>query len=50
VLATEWEEFKRLDLSRVKALMKWPLFLDGRNFFATEAMRELGFEYLGMGR
>ena len=50
VLATEWEEFKDLDLSRVKARMKWPLFLDGRNFFAREAMRELGFEYLGMGR
>lgn len=50
VLATEWEEFKDLDLSRVKARMKWPLFLDGRNFFDKEAMRELGFEYVGIGR
>ncbi|MFQ5658557.1 MAG: UDP-glucose dehydrogenase family protein, partial [Candidatus Methylomirabilales bacterium] len=50
ILATEWEEFKNLDLGRVKALMKLPFFLDGRNFFDKEAMRKLGFEYLGMGR
>ena len=50
VLATEWEEFKGLDLSRVKARMKWPLLLDGRNFFDKEAIHEVGFEYLGMGR
>ena len=50
VLATEWEEFKGLDLSRVKALMKRSLLLDGRNFFDKEAMREIGFEYIGMGR
>lgn len=50
ILATEWEEFKQVDLSRVKARMKLPLFIDGRNFFEKEAMRELGFEYLGMGR
>lgn len=50
ILATEWDEFKALDLSRVKASMRVPVFLDGRNFFDKEAMRELGFEYLGMGR
>ena len=50
ILATEWEAFKDVDLSRVKSRMKWPLFLDGRNFFAKETMRELGFEYIGMGR
>jgi UDPglucose 6-dehydrogenase len=50
VLATEWEEFKAVDLSKVKALMTWPLLLDGRNFFDKEAMQEVGFEYIGMGR
>ncbi len=50
ILATEWQEFKSLDLSRVKALMKFPLLLDGRNFFAKETMCEIGFEYVGMGR
>ncbi|MFN3475935.1 MAG: UDP-glucose dehydrogenase family protein [Candidatus Methylomirabilales bacterium] len=50
ILATEWQEFKTVDFSRVKALMRRPLFLDGRNFFDKEAMLGLGFEYLGMGR
>ncbi len=50
VLATEWEEFKALDLSKVKARMTWPLLIDGRNFFDKVAMQELGFEYVGMGR
>jgi UDPglucose 6-dehydrogenase len=50
ILATEWEEFQALDLSRVKARMNVPVFLDGRNFFDKETMRELGFEYLGIGR
>ncbi len=50
LLATEWPEFQGLDLSRVKARMKLPFVLDGRNFFEKEAMRELGFEYCGMGR
>jgi len=50
ILATEWQEFKEVDFSRVKALMRRPLFLDGRNFFDREAMLGLGFEYLGMGR
>jgi len=50
ILATEWEDFKGVDLSSVKARMKVPVFLDGRNFFDKRAMQELGFEYLGMGR
>lgn len=50
ILATEWQEFKEVDFSRVKALMRRPLVLDGRNFFDREAMVGLGFEYLGMGR
>ena len=50
ILATEWEDFKGVDLSSVKARMKVPIFLDGRNFFDKRAMQELGFEYLGMGR
>lgn len=49
ILATEWQEFKEVDFSRVKGLMKRPLLLDGRNIFNKERMRELGFEYLGVG-
>ena len=50
VVATEWKEFESLDLTQVKALMRRPLMLDGRNLFDREKMRSMGFEYLGIGR
>ena len=50
VVATEWREFESLDLTQVKALMRRPLVLDGRNMFDREKMRSMGFEYLGIGR
>jgi len=50
VLATEWKEFESLDFTRVKALMRRPLILDGRNLFDREKLRSIGFEYLGIGR
>jgi UDPglucose 6-dehydrogenase len=50
VVATEWKEFADLDLTRVKALMRRPVLLDGRNLFDRQKMKAMGFEYLGMGR
>ena len=50
VVATEWAEFLQLDLGRVKARMRVPLFLDGRNCFDKKALQHIGFEYVGMGR
>jgi UDPglucose 6-dehydrogenase len=50
IVATEWAEFQQLDLSRVKARMRVPLFLDGRNCFDKKALQQIGFEYVGMGR
>jgi UDPglucose 6-dehydrogenase len=50
VLVTEWNEFKHLDLARVRALMRTPVFVDGRNVYEPEAMREAGFLYRGIGR
>jgi len=50
VVATEWKEFESLDLTRVKALMRRPLILDGRNLFDREKMKSMGFDYLGIGR
>jgi UDPglucose 6-dehydrogenase len=50
ILATEWNEFKNLDLGRVKLLMKLPIFIDGRNLYETNMMYDLGFIYRGMGR
>jgi UDPglucose 6-dehydrogenase len=50
VLCTEWEEFNRLDLERLKKAMKRPFFLDGRNLFDKDVMKQIGFEYRGIGR
>ena len=46
---TEWEEFLRLDLSKVRQIMARPLILDGRNMFSRAAMAEHGFEYVDIG-
>jgi UDPglucose 6-dehydrogenase len=50
LVATEWNEFKNLDLARVHASMKQPVLLDGRNIYTPEVMRNLGFTYYGVGR
>ncbi len=50
VIATEWEEFKRLDLNKIKGLMKAPNVIDGRNLFDPKKMKQLGFNYLSIGR
>ena len=46
---TEWEEFLRLDLNKVREIMARPLIFDGRNMFSRTAMTELGFEYVDVG-
>ena len=50
VLATEWNQFRRLDLQRIKALLKTPVFIDLRNVYDPDQMRRLGFDYCGVGR
>lgn len=50
VLITEWEEFKTLDLPRIKRLLKQPIVIDGRNVFDPASMKALGFSYIGVGR
>jgi UDPglucose 6-dehydrogenase len=50
ILATEWNEFKNLDLLRIKQLMKQPVIVDGRNLYEPRKMREMGFVYRGVGR
>jgi UDPglucose 6-dehydrogenase len=50
VVVTEWNEFKNLDLARVRDLMKQPVLIDGRNIYDPRAMRRLGFRYRGVGR
>jgi UDPglucose 6-dehydrogenase len=50
VLVTEWNEFRHLDLPRIKQLMRKPVIIDGRNIYDPEVMRGLGFTYRGVGR
>lgn len=50
VLVTEWNEFRHLEMARIKQLMRRPLVVDGRNIYDPAAMRGLGFTYRGIGR
>ncbi|MEM1116195.1 MAG: UDP-glucose/GDP-mannose dehydrogenase family protein [Bacteroidota bacterium] len=50
VVATEWPEFRRPDLGRVRDTLRQPLVFDGRNVFDHDRMAEAGFEYRSIGR
>jgi UDPglucose 6-dehydrogenase len=50
VLVTEWNEFKYLNLERLRSLLKRPAIFDGRNLWEPDRMRRLGFEYHSVGR
>lgn len=50
VIVTEWNEFKELDLKRVKKLLRQPLIIDGRNMYDPVKMKDLGFRYHSIGR
>jgi UDPglucose 6-dehydrogenase len=50
IIVTEWNEFKQLDLVKIKNLMKTPNLIDGRNIYDPEKAKKLGFTYRGVGR
>ena len=50
IIATEWNEFRNLDMRAVKILLKKPIIIDGRNIYDPKEMRDLGFIYEGVGR
>jgi nucleotide sugar dehydrogenase len=50
VIATEWDEFKKLDLERARNLLSAPIMFDGRNLFDTKEMETLGWIYKSIGR
>ena len=50
VIATEWEEFKKLDLERARKALTHPIMFDGRNLFDPEEMEKLGWIYKSVGR
>ncbi|MEK7165454.1 MAG: UDP-glucose/GDP-mannose dehydrogenase family protein [Patescibacteria group bacterium] len=50
VVLTEWNEFRQLDLLRLKSMMKTPMLFDGRNIYDPNEVKSLGFVYYGVGR
>lgn len=50
ILATEWNQFRNLDLEKAKGLMRRPILVDLRNVYEPERVRMAGFTYCGVGR
>jgi len=50
LILTEWKQFSKLDLTRVRALLRYPIVLDGRNLYSPEQMRQAGLSYYSIGR
>jgi UDPglucose 6-dehydrogenase len=50
MVITEWNEFKQLDLEKIKGLLNSPVIFDGRNIYDPATMSTMGFKYRGMGR
>jgi len=50
ILMTEWNQFRNLDLERAKGLLRRPTFIDLRNVYEPQRMKDLGFSYVGVGR
>ena len=50
VIVTEWNQFRALDMAKVRSLLATPRIADLRNIYEPDDMRELGFEYVGVGR
>ncbi len=50
IIATEWPEFKELDLEKARKDLSHPILFDGRNLFDPKRMEELGFIYKSVGR
>lgn len=50
VIVTEWNQFRKLDMERIRGLLKTPRLVDLRNVYEPGVMRGMGFEYVGVGR
>ncbi len=50
LILTEWDEFRQIDLKKVKKLLRTPVIFDGRNLFEHKDMKKLGFQYFSIGR
>jgi UDPglucose 6-dehydrogenase len=49
-IVTEWNEFRRPDLTRMRTIMRSPVIFDGRNIFTSDQMKQSGFTYYSVGR
>lgn len=50
IIMTEWNQFRNLELDKIKALLNSPIFFDLRNIYDPQKMREKGFHYYSVGR
>jgi len=50
IVITEWNEFRQLDMVRIKTSMRSPVVIDGRNIYVPSEMKAMGFTYRGIGR
>ena len=50
IVLTEWAEFREIDFTRMKKLLRQPLVFDGRNLYDRDKLKKLGFQYYGVGR
>ena len=50
ILMTEWNQFRNLDLDRIKSILTQPIFIDLRNIYDPLRMAKMGFQYVGVGR
>ena len=49
-IVTEWNQFRALDMQRVKSLLRSPVLVDLRNIYRPDTVRALGFQYTSIGR
>jgi UDPglucose 6-dehydrogenase len=50
LILTDWQEFSTLDLGRLRALLAYPIVVDGRNLYDPATMSTAGFNYYSIGR
>src|SRR5262249_35909851 len=50
LILTEWKEFADLDLARIRALLKYPIMIDGRNLYEPKKVADAGLAYYSIGR
>jgi len=50
LVATDWDEFKKVDFAKIKKLLKEPNIIDGKNIYNPSKMKEMGFNYVSIGR